>query len=139
MIDVLLLQETGGLGIQVSDDGLVSLTKGIQTAVILSLAGGNAADLNISATDKYQFWGNLALPEPSRLRGETLAMLSREAVHSGNISRVQRSAERDLAWLVSSGYVTDLTVSARVSRPRRVEITVATSEGSIAVVMPFAG
>lgn len=139
MIDVYLYSDTAGLQIEIADSGLVSLTRGVQSAIVLSLAGGNEEDLNIPATDRKQWWGNLTLPEPSRLRGETLAMLRRGPVHSGNLSKLIQAAERDIEWLVAAGHLADAVVAATIQAQRRVQLIISTPEGAVRVSMRFAG
>lgn len=139
MIDVLLSQAGDGLDITV-EGGLVALTSGPQSAIILSMFGGNIADAGNESTKHLQYWGNLDESDELRTyRGETLHLLNRLPMTSGNLGTILDAANRDLAWLLDGGYVSDLTVSARIVGARRVAFTITTPEGSLKVTAPWLG
>jgi hypothetical protein len=139
MIDALLIQTPDGFNITVSE-GLIEMTAGIQTAVLLSLVGGNEDDARDDSTEHLQYWANFGeTVEDRKLRSETLYLLNRLPVTSGNVAALEDAMNRDLAWLLASGIVSDLTTSGRISGPKRVEFTVETPEGTIKVSAPWLG
>ena len=139
MIDLLLSQTGDGFDITESN-GTIALTSGIQTAIIISLAGGNADDDGSDATFSKQFWANYDQPdETKRIRSETLALLNSIPATSGNVGLIADAANRDLAWMLAAGYISDLTSTASIVAPRRVRLVIDTPEGSVSVEAPWLG
>ena len=75
MSDVLLSQTADGGEITVAN-GQVALTGGLESAVYLSIFGGNDSDSGQESTAPKQWWGNLDEPDPAgRYRGQTQYLL----------------------------------------------------------------
>ena len=99
LMDVLLFQTT--------DDGDVTTgldtTQGIETALYLSLFGGNRDDDGSQDGDKG-WWGNLIeTDENAKLVSETAYLLGTIPATAYNLNRLVAAAGRDLAWLTSTG------------------------------------
>lgn len=84
--------------------GEPTITDGLETAVYLSLFGGNAEDSGLQADERKQWWGNLVEPEAAfRYRSETQHLIEALPATTGNMRRIEDAALRDVAWLVTSG------------------------------------
>lgn len=102
MTDVALRHEPDGGEIE-SVAGQVVVNDGLETAVYLSLFGGNEQDSGIEGDDPKQWWGNLSEPEAARrYRSETQHLLRSLPATSSNLRRVEDAAGRDLAWMVGT-------------------------------------
>lgn len=100
--DVLLFHEPDGGNIRV-EGGRFELTGGIETAVYLSLFGGNEDDSGIQQDDSKQYWGNLTETDPARMyRSETQHLLRSLPAIPANLRRIEDAAARDIAWMADS-------------------------------------
>lgn len=124
MTDVLLRQEPDGGNIVV-ENGLVLLTDGLETAVYLSLYGGNEDDA-AQADTTHQYWGNLLETDPARTyRSETQFLLKSLPLIPANLRRVEQAAKRDLQWLLDTATATKVDVTASIPALNRMQIDVA--------------
>lgn len=120
-VDIHILQTT--YGGEVTKD--LATRDGLESAVYLSLFGGNVGDDGMAKCAR-QWWGNLKTREPERhYRGEAANLLNEIPPTAYNLRRVEDAAARDLAWMKAGGYARSVKVSARLSAPREVSITVA--------------
>lgn len=96
--------------------GLVTMADGLETAVYLSLFGGNERDRGLAADDRLQWWGNLDEPDESRkCRSETQALLRSLPATAANLRRIDDAVTRDLDWLkseIASSVETTVTMPA---------------------------
>lgn len=122
--DVLLYEDLDGGEINV-EDGLVEMSGGLETAVYLSLFGGNQGD-DGTAGNRLNYWGNLGETQPERMyRSETQAALDTSAPIPANLIKIQDAAKRDLAWLVDTGAATSVTVVVSMPGPKKVKLSIA--------------
>jgi len=127
--DVLLRQTDDG-GDLVCENGLVLLTEGLETAVYLSLFGGNEDDPG-QGDLTHQFWGNLLETDPARAyRSETQYLLKSLPLIPANLRRVEQAAQRDLQWLLDTGNATSIEVTASIPALNRMQIDVAIETAS---------
>ncbi len=106
------------------EDGLVTLTPGLDTSAYLSLFGGNWKD-DGSQNNRQTWWGNLDEAEPSkRYRSETQYLLGTIPATSRTLPRVEDAATRDLHLLLDEAVASSLTVSASLIGLNRVKIEV---------------
>lgn len=123
MTDVLLFQ-TNDNGEMEIEDGLVTLTPGLDTAAYLSLFGGNWKD-DGSQNNRQTWWGNLDEQDPSqRYRSETQYLLGAIPAIPRNLRRIEDAATRDLQWVLDERAASSLTVSASLIGLNRVKIEV---------------
>jgi phage gp46-like protein len=114
-MDVRLYQTNDGGEIDFVS-GAPVMGDGLESAVFLSLFGGNEDDSGLESDDSKQFWGNLSEPlTERRFRSETQALLNASPVLPANLIKFQDAAEADLTWMVDTGLAT--FVSARASIP----------------------
>ena len=128
MSDVLLVQTNDDGDIDVTD-GVVSMTQGFESAVFLSLFGGNVED--DGRVDNFaQWWANHDEPDAAaQYRSELQHLLGRIPAVSGNLRRLEDAARRDLAWLLDEKVASSVEVAASLSGVNlvrmRVDITAA--------------
>lgn len=119
MTDVLLFQTNDNGEIEI-EGGQVTMTDSLETAVYLSLFGGNIED-DGSQDNPLTWWGNLVENEPAnRYRSETQYLLGTVPAVSANLKRIEDAATRDLQWLEAG----TLEVSASLTGLNRVKIDV---------------
>ena len=123
MGDVLLVSGGDG-GDIVVEDGLVKDCRNFDTAVYLSLFGGNKDDLN--GRPKETWWGNL-VPGTKRnewMHSEFGAMVTGLPLTSGNLRNASEAASRDLDWVKSEAGADSVSSSLLAENSKRVRLTV---------------
>jgi len=116
VIDVLFFHTPDGGDIHVDGAG-VRTCNGLQTAVYISLFGGNDAGGG--------WWGNaLEGSEVGRVRPQTQEILRALPLTSGNLPRLLAAVEADLQWIVDAGHVEGISATVAASGLNRVEIGV---------------
>lgn len=111
-------------------NGVVEMGGGLETAVYLSLFGGNEDDSG-AQEDPNQWWGNRDETNGSAiLRSETQYLLRSLPVTLPNIVRLRDAVNRDLQWLIDDGAANNITVvvSSPVVNKVHIDITI-TAEG----------
>lgn len=121
--DVLLVQTDDDGEITV-ENGITTMSGGLETAAYLSMFGGNEDD-DGSDGNPSNWWGNLDENEISRqYRSETQNLLQAVPATAANLLKIEAAAGRDLAWLVEVGAATDITVLATIPALNRVKLTI---------------
>lgn len=131
MTDVLLRQTNDGGDITIRG-GLLLLSEGLETAVYLSLFGGNEEDPGDTIDTTRQFWGNLLEVEPERhYRSETQHLLRSLPAIPFHLRRIEQGAARDLQWLLDVGVATSVAVAATIPAKDeiRVGVVIFTTDG----------
>lgn len=122
-MDVLLFQ-TNDEGNILIENGDVVLSGGLETAVYLSLFGGNEDD-DGRPDNPLTYWGNLDETDPAKqYRSETQYLLQALPATSGNLRKVEDAAGRDLAWTVTAGVASSVTVSASLVGLNKVSLKI---------------
>lgn len=135
MSDVLLFQ-TPDDGDVLVDGGVMTLTDGLETAVYLSLFGGNWQD-DGSADNSLQWWGNADVTDPQHVqRSRTQYVLQSMPLTSGNLKRAEDAALADLAWMTASGY--DVIISASIPSLNKVQFTVQVDDETFTITEDWA-
>ena len=115
---------------QTPDDGDITYINGqlviderLDTAVYLSLFGGNDDDSGDQSDNAVQWWGNLGETEPARTyRCATQNLLLRLAASAANLLRVEDAARGDLQWLIDEELATSVDVVATIPALNRINI-----------------
>lgn len=103
MSDVRLYESLGQGQIDCVNGQLLLSEDGLESAVFISMFGGNEDDTGLQADDSRQWWGNLSEGDPARrYRSETQALLRALPLTPGNLRRVEDAATRDLEWMTDS-------------------------------------
>jgi phage gp46-like protein len=112
--DVLLRQANDGGEISFVN-GQAVMSDGLETAVYLSLFGGNEDDSGIVADDPLQWWGNFGESDQAKhYRSETQSLLRSLPLIPFNLRRLEEAGTRDLDWLIQSSVATSVTVAATI-------------------------
>jgi phage gp46-like protein len=120
--DVVLYQTLEGGDISIAD-GVVEMSGGLETAVYLSLFGGNERDAG-NAESRAAWWGNLNEVPERQYRSETQNLLQSLPVTSYNLRRIEDAARRDLEWMREVGAASAISVSASVPGLNRVRLVI---------------
>lgn len=121
--DVQLIQTTDDGEITVVEGDLL-LTGGLETAVYVSLFGGN---LNCSGrpTCPFTWWANHDETDKAyKYVSETQYLIGTVPMISANLRRIEEAAKRDLCWLRDNKIASDVTVNAYVEGADKLKIVV---------------
>lgn len=114
MTDVLLRQTNDGGDITV-ENGLTLMSDGLETAVYLSLFGGNLDDGGDPASEREQWWGNVDEPDADRrYRSETQHLIESLPTVPNNLRRIEQAAARDLDWMLGAGILKSIAATASI-------------------------
>lgn len=106
----------------------VELTGGYETAVYLSLFGGNQKDDGSAATRREQWCLNSIIPAANRMTSRTQNLLARLPAAARNLALVEQAVISDLSWLRDDE---DVEISAEVSIPAVNRVSIAVSVDGI--------
>ena len=146
MTDVRLFHTDDGGDIAFSEGTTVEVLQdtGLETAVYLSLFGGNERDSGIADDDAeaahahaQQWWGNLGEPRPRQMRSELAHFLQSIPATTYNLIRVEQSGARDLRWMIDESIAREVDVSASLIGVDRVNITVRIAVDDTELVYAF--
>lgn len=97
------------------ENGTIQLDDGLVAAVYLSWFGGNEEDSGMDGDIRRQWWANTCEPEPSRqYRSELQYLLRSMPLTPANLKRAQDAAERDVAWMITTGIAKSVSVTATI-------------------------
>jgi phage gp46-like protein len=100
MPDVKLFHRADGGEIEIRA-GQPVMSDGLETAVYLSLFGGNERDSGGEDTQHLEWWGNKSERDPARrYRSETQHLIRSLPLVPRNLRRIEDAVHRDLAWLI---------------------------------------
>lgn len=123
--DVLLYDTVDGGEISFSDDNLIMDDTGFETAIYLSLFGGNELDDGSESTLKYEWWGNKLEDDPKyKLTSQTQNIIHGYPATPNNLNKVKEAVKQDLAWMISEGIIDNLTITATIPNKNRLNLTV---------------
>lgn len=124
MTDVLLFQTPDGGDVEL-ERGVLTSTDGFETAVYLSLFGGNEEDSGRTDDDRAQWWGNFTAEDAiERQRSETQYELNAKPITSASRRTIALAVERDLEWMLTAGYASELRVEVTIPARNRIRIVV---------------
>lgn len=96
--------------------GQITLDDGVESAVALSLFGGNEDDSGDQGDDAKSWWGNVGESLPERqYRSETQSLLRSIPATSSNLLRIENAITNDLKWMTDTKLAS--LVSAEASIP----------------------
>lgn len=122
--DVCLYQSLDNGDIELGEDGLFTMDAGLSTAAYLSLFGGNEDD-DGSDNNLLQWWGNFVENLPERTyRSETQNLLTSLPATANNLLRLKQAVERDTAWMLSVGLITEQEVQVSIPKLNAVKIEI---------------
>lgn len=107
------------------------MSDGLETAVYLSLFGGNADDSGLPGDSRKQWWGNLSELTPARwMRSETQYLIASLPPTTGNLRRIESAAKNDVAWMLAAKLFTDVAALASMPARNRLQLDVAMTVAS---------
>ena len=119
--DVYMFNTVEGGNIQI-ENGVTTMSGGLETTAYLSMFGGNEDD-DLSSTTINQWWGNGLETDPANTyRSETQHLMTRLPATSSNLLRLEEAAGRDVAWMKDKGLVTSIAAEATIPELNRVMI-----------------
>jgi hypothetical protein len=122
--DVLLLSSEDGGELNIVN-GLVEMTGGFETAIYLSLFGGNDIDNGSESTKKNQFWGNLLEDNDNfKMTSKTQNILTGFPATPNNLKLVNESILLDLNWMKTNNIIDDLKTDLSIPQKNKISITV---------------
>jgi len=123
MSDVHFTQTADGGEIEYSN-GRAVLSDGLESAVYISLFGGNEDDSGEARDDARQWWGNLGeTVEARQLRSRTQYLLHTLPATPANLHQIEDAVREDLAWMTAE-FATSVDALARITAPRRLSLQI---------------
>jgi phage gp46-like protein len=118
MTDVYLYQTNDDDGGNITlTNGVIEMNGGLETAVYLSLFGGN--------DDDTEWWGNIDEPDINKHQiSETQKLIEALPLTSANLKRVEDAIKRDLNWMIAINAATGLEVSASIPGLNSIQIDI---------------
>jgi phage gp46-like protein len=123
--DVLLLSTEDGGDLSIMN-GLVEMTGGFETAVFISLFGGNVNDNGTDATKPDQFWGNLLdsdNPDESMVSITQNILLGLPATPA-NLNLVDQAIQLDLNWMKTNNIADEINIDLSITSKNRINIEI---------------
>lgn len=121
--DILLYQTVDDGEINV-ENGVIEMTGGLETAVYLSLWGGNE-DCNGLETCPFSWWGNFDEQDRSKKQiSETQYLLRSLPAISNNLQRIEEAAGRDLKWLLDEKIVSSIVIAVSIPALNQIKIII---------------
>ena len=128
--DVLLLSTEDGGDLNI-EGGLIQMTGGFETAVYLSLFGGNDLDNGSPATKPFQFWGNLL--DNNLMTSKTQNTLQGCAATPNNLRVVNEAILFDLNWLKEDKIADDIIINLSLPSKNRLQIEIEVRKNKISI------
>jgi len=121
--DVLLYQSNDGGEINV-EAGLIEMSGGLETALYLSLFGGNE-DCSGRETCPFTWWGNRDEIDPALMyKSETQFLLKELPATTGNLGRIEQAVKRDTKWLIDKKVASSVIISVTIPAINSINISV---------------
>lgn len=106
MIDIKLISTPDGGELDTSSGG-IGIDRTAETAILISLEGGNYDDTGDPSSDSKQWWGNYTTKDTAEhIRSRTQAVLRGMPATVSNLQELTNAVLLDLAW-ASGGVVFD--------------------------------
>jgi phage gp46-like protein len=136
MIDIKLISTPDGGDIDTSHGG-IGLDRTTETAILLSLEGGNFDDTGDASTKPNQFWGNYTTNDTAQhIRSRTQSVLRRLPADVSNLKAVVDAVLLDLAWM--RGLVVDtINANAKLVGRNRVLVEVDVTQNGVTTRYPI--
>ena len=137
MTDVRLYHTDDGGEIEIVNGSVTMDRVGLESAVYISLFGGNAHDRGLAADDHLTWWGNINEPVAERrLRSETQALLEDLPLVPASLRLYEGAATRDLAWMVPS-IASTVRVTATMPAMNAVKLRVEIEIGNETIALEY--
>ena len=121
--DVLLFHalrfDTGNINVE---GGITEMTGGFETAIYLSLFGGNEDDSG-SVNNPLQWWGNWGENDPNKkYQSQTQHLLRALPISSANLLKIEKAVANDLQWFLDLSIIDQLNIVVTIPKANTVLI-----------------
>jgi hypothetical protein len=125
-------------------NGQPAMTGGPETAVFLSLFGGEEDDSGSEGDKPKAWWPNCEEPDLAKhCRSETQHLLLSLPAVPANLKRVEDAVVRDLAWMIEGEVATFIGAVARLPALNRIQIEITLEANGkrfpVKINMPWSG
>ena len=121
--DVSLFQTNDDGDITV-ENGVVTMSGGLETSAYLSLFGG-AEDDDGREDNPANWWANLDEVDPAKeYHSETQNLLQALPATTGNLRRIEDAANRDLSWFITNKVASSVIVAASIPGINRIKLKI---------------
>jgi phage gp46-like protein len=119
--DLLLVSTPDGGDLQFANDCCFINDTGFDTAIYLSLFGGNLGDAGTESTKDKTWWGNLLeINNPERQLISRFQNLSRGLpLVPNNILKLKEAIKLDLTWFIDEGIIDKLEINMSIPAKNR--------------------
>jgi len=124
--DLLLKNTLDGGDIELTDDDLFVSDQGFDTAIYLSLFGGNELDNGSDSTKPKTWWGNLTETDnPERkIISHTQFIITGLPATPANLNKLKEAIKADLQWMVNELIIDTLNITVTIATKSRVNIII---------------
>jgi len=135
--DILLFQTVDEGEINV-ENGLIQMSRGLETAAYLALFGGNEDDPGGSDTT-LSWWGNVDETDPAeQYRSETQNLIDGLPATASNLRRIEDASNRDLAFFVDKGIASEVVAVATIPGLNKLKIAIAIDQQQFDFIINWA-
>ncbi|MEI0477962.1 hypothetical protein R4K92_03760 [Brachyspira intermedia] len=118
--DVLLSMTNDGLDINIKNN-LIECTSGFETAIYLSLFGGNEKDDSSNSNEKYTWWGN-NIQSIDYYKSNTLSIITGKNANARNLQLLEKAILLDLNWIIEQNIADTIEVNCTIPNFNELEI-----------------
>lgn len=103
-------------------NGVIDMSSGLDTAVYLSLWGGNE-DCSGQVVCPFTWWGNFDETDKAKKQvSETQYLLQSIPAITANLLRIEQAAGRDLNWLLENKIASSVVITVSIPALNRIKI-----------------
>ena len=121
--DILLYSTIDGGEINITND-FFEMTGGFDTAIYLTLFGGNENHDGTESTKKFQYWGNLLDQNnpDNQLVSRTQNIIRGLPATPANLLKLEEAVKLDMKWFLNNKIIDTLNVTTSIPSKNRVDI-----------------
>lgn len=119
--DVKLIITKEGFDIDLKNN-FIEMTSGFESAIFLSIFGGNEEDDYSEATKEKQFWGNRL--NDNQYRSRTLKFINGSYANAQNLQLLEQNILLDLNWFIEENIADTLEVDCSIPNFNELKIDI---------------
>ena len=120
----ILLNKSNNNGDICVENGAITLTGGFETAIFLSLFGGNENDAGGSDRTN-QYWANInEISDDVKYISQTQFLLNTIPLTSSNLLRIEDTIRQDLNWLISLNIASNIGITTSIKGFNKLQVTI---------------
>lgn len=105
------------------ENGLIECTEGFDTAVYLSLFGGNELDNVMDGAQNKEWWGN-KIEGGDNYRSRTLSTLNGKRASLANLKLLEQMVNLDLDWIKKENIGDKIEVEAEIPSYNKLKLNI---------------